>query len=409
MISSFRVKNYKALRDVELALTPMHVLIGQNDTGKTSILEALAALSRSADHYLNGCFPGRWKGDELLWHGPDGSAKELTLEASFKKSGIDYSLVCAFDPDPHRNVMRMRESFSGSQYHEPDKKALFSRLCEGSATSTLVCRRRHKKLPAEFSEMLPAEFSEMLNAVLDELSGVAVHRWWPQHLAIPNARWPHEPFTLEASGFGLAHCLEDILGEDRQRWDAIERRFCQFFPEMSKIKLKPEPGYLIANKDSGDSPEFKQGHGKGIWFLTKRGFEISASQVSDGMLLVLAYLAIVESPNPPRVLLVEEPENGIHPKRLKEVVSMLRELIDKQDRTQVLMTTHSPYVLDLFKPEEVTLCRKDKDGAVSVQRLSDSKVVLEQNSVFTLGEIWTGEGDEALATPAASPAEEKAS
>ena len=50
MITRFRVQNYKALRDVTLDLTPVHVLIGPNDSGKTSILEAMAALCRSVDH-----------------------------------------------------------------------------------------------------------------------------------------------------------------------------------------------------------------------------------------------------------------------------------------------------------------------------------------------------------------------
>jgi predicted ATPase len=95
-------------------------------------------------------------------------------------------------------------------------------------------------------------------------------------------------------------------------------------------------------------------------------------------------------------LLVEEPENGIHPERLQDVMSILRELVGEQSHTQLIMTTHSPYVVDMFKPEEVTLCRKQEDGSVAVRRLSESKTVSEQIDVFTLGEIWTGEGDEAL-------------
>ncbi|MCH8252994.1 MAG: hypothetical protein IID36_11130 [Planctomycetes bacterium] len=61
------------------------------------------------------------------------------------------------------------------------------------------------------------------------------------------------------------------------------------------------------------------------------------------------------------------------------------------------MTTHSPYVVDMFKPEEVSLCQMGDDGAVTVTRLSESAAVREQIDVFTLGEIWTAEGDEALA------------
>jgi AAA15 family ATPase/GTPase len=67
MITRFGVKNFKALRDVELELTPLHVLIGPNDSGKTSILQALAAVCRSVDFKLSLAFVGRWNGRELVW------------------------------------------------------------------------------------------------------------------------------------------------------------------------------------------------------------------------------------------------------------------------------------------------------------------------------------------------------
>ncbi|HVX84922.1 MAG TPA: ATP-binding protein [Phycisphaerae bacterium] len=148
-------------------------------------------------------------------------------------------------------------------------------------------------------------------------------------------------------------------------------------------------------------PRLEDTEGKAIYLeLSSPATFVSAAQTSDGLLLVLAYLAILYLPEPPRLLLVEEPENGIHPGRLKEVMTILRELVAEQGHTQVVMTTHSPYLVDLFKPEEVTLCQKGEDGAVKVTRLSDSAAVRKQMDVFTLGEIWTSEGDEALAAPA---------
>ena len=122
-----------------------------------------------------------------------------------------------------------------------------------------------------------------------------------------------------------------------------------------------------------------------------------ASQASDGTLLVLAYLSILYLPKPPRLLLVEEPENGIHPKRLRDILEILRNLIHEQPHTQVVLTTHSPYGVDLFKPEEVTLCTKLDTGEIRTTRLSDRPDVVRQLGVFTLGEIWTSEGDDKIA------------
>ena len=126
---------------------------------------------------------------------------------------------------------------------------------------------------------------------------------------------------------------------------------------------------------------------------------IPASQVSDGLLLVLAYLTLLHLPKQerPRLVLIEEPENGIHPKRLEDVVHVIRDLIREQTDTQVLMTTHSPYIVDLFKPGEVYICRIGDDHAAQVRRLSGSQRVSKQLDVFSLGEIWTAEGDDRLA------------
>jgi len=82
MITAFHAKNVKALRDISLQLTPIHVLIGPNDSGKTSILHAIAALSRSVDMRIEESFTGTWDGRELVWHASE--AREVML-------GVDVS------------------------------------------------------------------------------------------------------------------------------------------------------------------------------------------------------------------------------------------------------------------------------------------------------------------------------
>lgn len=205
---------------------------------------------------------------------------------------------------------------------------------------------------------------------------------------------------MEPTGFGLALCLDDIIGYDRRVFDQLEARFKSIFTDVDVIRLLPEPAFRSPRDAENNVPQIQNADGKGLHFQLTGGTTIRAAQASDGMLLILAYLAILHLPQPPRVLLIEEPENGIHPARLNDVLSILRDLIHSQSHTQVVMTTHSPYVLDLFQPKEVTLCFKGKDGAVQTRRLSESKTVREQIDVFTLGEIWTGSGDERLMEPA---------
>ena len=81
-----------------------------------------------------------------------------------------------------------------------------------------------------------------------------------------------------------------------------------------------------------------------------------ARHASDGEALFLGLLALAR-PQPPNLLLIEEPENGIYPKRLGEVIELLKQMVHRTEGVpfpQIILSTHSPYVLSFFEPEEVT-------------------------------------------------------
>ena len=77
MIKQFSIKNYKALESVSIPLTPIHVVIGQNDSGKTSLLEAIHSFCSSTQGPLVDAFPGMWTGRELVHFGADKPVVEL--------------------------------------------------------------------------------------------------------------------------------------------------------------------------------------------------------------------------------------------------------------------------------------------------------------------------------------------
>jgi predicted ATPase len=231
-----------------------------------------------------------------------------------------------------------------------------------------------------------------------------MYRWNPRLLALPAAQDSKRRFRMRPDGFGLVQFLDDILGYDRDQFDALEKKFCSIFPEIASLKLVGQMAFRSPSDDVEEVTRLDQAEGKGLYFELRAGKRlVPATQASDGALLVLAYLTVLSSPERPSLLLVEEPENGIHPKRLRDVLRILRDLVAQQSRTQVVFTTHSPYAVDLLEPNEVTLCTKRVDGSVEVKRMADSETVREQHSLFTLGEIWTAEGDETLARDSAVP------
>ncbi len=395
MITRFQIQNYKALRDVTLNLTPMHVLIGPNDSGKTSILEALASLCRSVDHQLSDAFVGSWKGADLVWKGDIDQIVTLEAEGNVGEKSWKYRLGCRF-------VQRERDA------HVEEEVLEFDRMLEeavaadlpGLPVATLVYEI------AVLNRGVPDNQRSTARGLYHVLSGAHLYRWVPRLLSLPVAAQSKRRFRMESTGFGLALCLDDILGYDRRQFEELENHFKRIFPEVDSIMLIREKAFTGPIDDPEQIPRLEQAEGKGLYFrFRKDKQELPAAQVSDGMLLVLAYLTILYLPHPPSVLLIEEPENGIHPKRLQEVLQILRKLIAEQEHTQIILTTHSPYVVDQFQPGEVSLCHKGEDGSVVVHQLSKSQTVKEQIDVFTLGEIWTAEGDKALAETSPPPVE----
>ncbi len=396
MISQFRVQHYKALRDVTLELTPMHVLIGPNDSGKTSLLEALQILSRTLDHDLQEAIPKR-PPEQFFTFGDMSSPMELAVRINGNaEMGVEYRVQL--------NRSGEHWTVADSIAVDPSQEVDLSSSRDPSGHSGAFGWLRNEEQRAMQAGGPPSEEMDKALRKLDRsLRGAQFYRWIPRFLASPATLNESRRFRMEESGFGLPTMLDDILGYDVALFGKIQARFAEIFPEVERIILRTEQGYSEQPASSEKTPNTS---GKGLAIKFKHMNEpLSVASVSDGYLLILAYLALMHSPKPPPVLLIEEPENGIHPRRLGEVMDMLRALNAEDDGPQIIMTTHSPDLVDLFAPEEVTLCLKEDDGSISTHRLSESEVVQQQKGVFTLGEIWGGEMDTVLAHGRSNPSE----
>ena len=174
--------------------------------------------------------------------------------------------------------------------------------------------------------------------------------------------------------------------------------FCKYFPQFTEMRPRTE----IVVSHGGALAGSHELAGKGIYFVSQ-SMEMAAQQVSDGAILFLAILAIAHLPEPPPLLLIEEPENGIYPKRLGEVIQLLKQLVQRRDGIpfpQIILSTHSPYVLSFFEPEEVTLLSRpagEPNAPVRAHPLRDAPHIHERmGSEFYLGELWYNLDEEEL-------------
>ncbi len=183
---------------------------------------------------------------------------------------------------------------------------------------------------------------------------------------------------LGADGSGLAAVLARMRREDSVRWEALVEEFRRIMPEFSDV---------LAGRNTRGGCSFS--------VVTAQGKALASSSLSQGVLVLLGVLAIVFSSRRPTLLCLEEVERGIHPRLLRDIRDLLYRLSFPADSgmpdapVQVVATTHSPYILDLFAdtPEDVVLALKEAGGA-TFKRLDTIPALREMLETGRLGDLW---------------------
>jgi hypothetical protein len=387
-LSRFGVKNYKCLGDIDIPLTPIHVLIGQNDCGKTSLLEAMAAFFASATGKASVMFPGPWAGRELLRHGSMG----LPYEPDFQ---VEVSGTWMVAPDGELEippVPRLDWRVLLDFEHDATDIRAASAIGLGGYATDYGLERNPSDAAMSDEQARKAEYArDILHRLLTPAHKYSLDA---KLMAVPAAIDPSRRFRLDPDGFGLATLLDDILGFDPNLFLQLRADFCRFFPQFKSVRI--ESVQALHRSFSPDGLHRADDMiGKGIYFEAVSGQTVRAQQASDGAILFLAFLALAYLPDPPSILLIEEPENGIYPARLRQVIGLLRELVNRTEGVpfpQIILTTHSPYVLSFFEPQEVTFLSRpagEPDAPVRARPLRDAPNIRERlGNDFYLGELW---------------------
>lgn len=191
-----------------------------------------------------------------------------------------------------------------------------------------------------------------------------------------------EPGELIPDGKRLAF-LDDRGNGLAGVYDAIRNRGDEVFLEISNTirELFPTVRFVGLRNATTSTKELQ--------LELIDGTKVPASGLSEGLLLFLAFAALPYLGQPP-VILVEEPENGLHPARIKDVVAVLREVAKT---SQVFMATHSPLVVNELKPEEVFVTTRSIEYGTQVTRLDQTPNFEKRSSVYANGELWIAYAD----------------
>jgi predicted ATPase len=318
MLSEVTIRQFRCLKVVSVPLQPLTVLIGANDTGKSSFLAAL----------------------DLLLKGSRGSG--FSKLDRWRDSGY-----------PH-----VQGRWAGSP------------------------------ISREFpNKWVGGEVGNPLSLLLPSAGPGMVSQGRP---GVP---------ALHPAGGGVPSLVDYFLRRDRERFFSFVETLKERIPGLEDVEVEtPDPSQ------------------RRLDLVIDGGLRIPADQASAGVRLLMFFVALAHHPSPPKVILLEEPENGLHPRRLGYIVKLLRDLsqgafgsLEVPHASQVILTTHSPYLLDEIDPttEQVLVFSRQADGSrtaapVDTERL---KTFLDD---FKLGEVWFNQEEEGLLPrPDPSPRDER--
>ncbi|MBL7997259.1 MAG: AAA family ATPase [Candidatus Kapabacteria bacterium] len=432
MIQELRLRNYRSVRDVTLKLGRVNLLIGPNNSGKTNILKAItffgemvrgkvyseAELERLHFGLANSFLTN------YLYYSPELS---LLLNTNFIIGSRSHSSSMLCYLAQHKNLSRdgfvlrkyyscLLVEFKQMPKHNIVTKFSATTIPTVSELNSSYARWFRAYFAGDFkisSEPVNGQNHSMVNYLIENSDIIPSEQnqnsqflgnsyYWtanqghitkqntvPEYIdeAIQCPLSPSDYITtqiyhiepslmkqgyptksdefLDSDGGNIVSLLDLMRDKYQVEFNNIKRDISLFIPEFEDISFerveldKKDPLRLKYPTDTIKKLGLKDKQGNIYW----------ADELSDGTLYFLALLCIIHQPNPSKLLLIEEPETGIHPRRIREALDLIYSLAEEKD-LQVIITTHSPQVVDYFSdiPECVHIVDK-VDGETNVKNL----------------------------------------
>lgn len=404
MLKRIHIRNYKSLRDVEVKLAPLSVLFGPNAAGKSNFLDALQLLSRIAfSRSLKEAFEPPYRGSPLesFAYGRSGfkelldsPSKSFSFEADIEISSAVTEIVdrevrefrrtsdekddgasqtngassyvreqylrykVEIEIVPQSGLLRVTDESLAALRNDGDLKSSRNPFLE-KVKNRIHLRMERQAHPLQFepgmdhailSRPLYAPHYPHLLAARYELASWLFFYFEPrERMRGPNP--VKEVRNIGLMGEELAAFLNTLKMVRPKQFEAIEKALHQIVPQVTGVKTEVNQFGEVELK------------------LLENETEMPARLLSEGTLRILGLLAAGSTPQAPGLIGLEEPENGVHPRRIELIAEYLKTRA-RSGLSQLIVTTHSPTLLDLIPPESLFVVRR-KDSQTSISPLPE--------------------------------------
>jgi len=361
IVKSLTAENFLSLDKVQVDFGKLTILVGPNAAGKSNIVKALTLLSgigiegggtdiqTICEEYL------RFGSIRQVFYDP---RKEVTLRLNLEVKGQNVSYSISFNSygriikeEVFREISLLTRSTIDNASYTDDK----------GESRKLPLR---PSIPA-INQIYPYESHFVIKKMKEILKNIRSYAFEADKIRSDSSSGFN--LNLSRDGSNLAQALHSLLTYRRKSFLEIEDIMKQLIPEIEEINVpttKNGQRVYLSIKEKGIPKPLKY------------------HNISDGTLRILAFVTALYLEN--TIIAFEEPENCVHPYLFETVVDLCR-----KSPTQVVMTTHSPYLLNkVSDPKEVLLVEKEngRTKVKPVEDLNKARRLLEEG--IPLGEIW---------------------
>lgn len=392
MITLIEAMNFRSLRYISQPLGSFHILVGPNASGKTTFLDVIAFINQLVSNGLDSAISDRARNfHDLLWLG-QGTRFDLAIEAripdeiakNFSNQAkpydlIRYEIAIGLDKETEQvSILEEKVLLKISKFIEPTQRSLFPMPTEGVATliskgirnvQTIVNKVRNGNdyFRTEFAQeqgkswqyafKLGLQKSALGNLPADETQFPAttwlknlltdgVQPFVLNSLLIRKASPPAQRKGFKPDGSNLPWVIDELNKKNPKKFKEWIAHLQTALPDIENVTT-------IERED--DRHRY-------LVIKYRNGLEVPSWVASDGTLRLLALTLPAYLPELKGIYLIEEPENGIHPRAVETIFQSLASVYD----AQILMATHSPVILGISDAKDVLCFAKTQEGATDI-------------------------------------------
>lgn len=357
-IESINISGFKSLKDINLSLGKSNLLIGSNGSGKSNILSFFKMLKFIHDYRLGEFVVQQGGADDLLFGGIRTTNKLKAVIGIRTKDGpVKYEFTLKINP----NDML---SYDKEKYTLPNQVTIeLAPGIIGSSFGTNVFREKHYT-SEPFAKNIVTEISQFLKKL------IIYHFNDTSEKSNFNIRWDYQDNNfLLPDGGNLAAILYRLEQEERTRYVLICNQIARVLPVFDRFIIEESYGKVLLR-----------------WKAKGMDKTFGAHLTSDGSLRFFALVTLLNLPKEmlPNVILLDEPELGLHPKAVVLIGNMINRV---SNHVQTIVATQSPLLIDQFEIEEITVLDLEK-GCTKCRKLILEEYRHWLDDEFSIGDLW---------------------